>query len=389
MASTIPIRREATGVPARRAQAAASPAEKTDTVGQRREADDLGLGPLVEALRALEGDGAGEDPAIDLGERHVHRQIAGREAACALAPGGLAAARKHQLQDRAARLVERRRAALTGAGDGKAGRVQDHRGRRLGEQLAHQWRRNRVLQAGGEDRQRIETGAIERFDQGVDRREIARLNQGAVEHQGGRGSAGLPASLQIVEGRTADARPVQPGAEQRRGLVPWLLAAEQTRRIGQKLRGVIEAAMDAVLPEAMAGLGRQSGPGGKLGVRLIVARQRGEQASACATRRRHLLEAIGPVAAAAQEAEHDQLRPGDHPLDIEVDRERMAELEQIGEAEAGRALRPAGFGRREAGELGIGRRQDDDVAWRLAEIDRLACGLGRDRLRAEEVHGSG
>ena len=55
-----------------------------DAVGARAEGEDRAFGRGVVAELALEGDGAGEDAAVDLGEGDVHRDVAGAEAALAL-----------------------------------------------------------------------------------------------------------------------------------------------------------------------------------------------------------------------------------------------------------------------------------------------------------------
>ena len=56
--------------------------------------------------------GAGQDAAIDLGQGHVHGEVAGRKAACPLGPGIFGPAGEDHLQDRAAGGVERCLAAL-------------------------------------------------------------------------------------------------------------------------------------------------------------------------------------------------------------------------------------------------------------------------------------
>ena len=78
-----------------------------------------------------------------------------------------------------------------------------------------------------------------------------------------------------------------------------------------------------------------------------------------------LLQAVAPVAAPAQEADHDQLGLRHHAVDMQVDRERMAELENAGEPEGwGSVWQPRAAGG-EAGEVGVRGRQEHDVAGRL------------------------
>ena len=64
----------------------------------------------------------------------------------------------------------------------------------------------------------------------------------------------------------------------------------------------------------------------------------------------------------------------------------MRELHEIGETHDGKRLAECPARRRERGELGIGRRQDDDVAWSLTEVDGVAA-VGNDtRLSLEKMH---
>ena len=145
-----------------------------------------------------------------------------------------------------------------------------------------------------------------------------------------------------LEIRARQARPVQPGAQQRRRLAPGLVAAQQAGGVGEQLTGVVEAAVHQVLPEPVAGLGRQGAPGraapGRAD-RRPAATASGMASSAA--RRDHLLQAVRPVAAAAEQAQDDQPRPADHLLDILVDRQRVAELQEVGEAQARRVLAAA------------------------------------------------
>ncbi len=144
--------------------------------------------------------------------------------------------------------------------------------------------------------------------------------------------------------------------------------------------------MDAVLPETVTGLRRQGGPAGELRVRLVVARECRERDALGPAGRCHLFQPVGPVAAAAEQAQDHEPRVRDHLLDMMVDRERMTELEQVGKAQARPAFGPERLGRGETGELGIGRRQDHDVARALAEIDRLARVQGGRRAGIQKMH---
>ena len=58
-------------------------------------------------------------------------------------------------------------------------------------------------------------------------------------------------------------------------------------------------------------------------------------------------------------------------LDPEIDRHRMLEVAQLHEPHARQRVAFDGPGRRKAGEIAVGERQNRDVARRLTEIDRL------------------
>ncbi len=113
---------------------------------------------------------------------------------------------------------------------------------------------------------------------------------------------------------------------------------------------------------------------GQLRIRLVVARQQRQRDPILARQRRQALDPVGPISPPTEQPHYDEPRLRQHLLDIEIDRVVVAELEQAGEAQAGRvafALREATLRRGEAGDLAVGRREHDDVCGRLAEID---CG---------------
>ena len=70
---------------------------------------------------------------------------------------------------------------------------------------------------------------------------------------------------------------------------------------------------------------------------------------------------------------------------VAVDREVVAELHQVGEAERRRAIAESGLRLGEAGELGIGGREQHDIPRRLAEVDGVGAVLDGAGLRREQV----
>ena len=116
------------GWAARRAVKAMRSGAKKKVEGALGSAASWRSSPLKATARA-------RDAAVDLGERDVHRDVAGAEAALALGPGGLGAAGEHDLQHGDPGGVERRGGPVWRRGaDGEAGGVQDYVGRGLGEE---------------------------------------------------------------------------------------------------------------------------------------------------------------------------------------------------------------------------------------------------------------
>jgi len=125
----------------------------------------------------------------------------------------------------------------------------------------------------------------------------------------------------------------------------------------------------------------------ELRVWLIVTRQARERDAALAALRRDLLDAIWPVAHAAQQAHHHQLGVGDDVLDIGIDRQVMRELQQVGEAQARLRLGEMRMGARQARQLAVRRRQHHDLARRLAKVDGLAAIGDLTGPGSEQMHG--
>ena len=61
-------------------------------------------------------------------------------------------------------------------------------------------------------------------------------------------------------------------------------------------------------------------------------------------------------------------------------------MHEVGEPQAGRALRVAVIDRGEDGKLAVGGGQHGDVAGRLPEIDRLAAVVDAAGLSLKEMH---
>ena len=170
------------------------PAQPRPGSGQRRQmrhavrhravAGEDGLSDGIALPAMLERDRDRTDPAVDLGQGHMHGEIARTQAALAGTPGGLATAGKDRLQDGS--VGGGKRVVGTGAvdgADGKGGSVQDHVGAKARYGLVHQGGSGGILQARQIEAGGGEARLLQRRQQGVDRRQIAALQERAIEHQ--------------------------------------------------------------------------------------------------------------------------------------------------------------------------------------------------------------
>ena len=357
-------------------------------VAPRDVGDDRALGALVEPGLRLERHRAGEDPPVHLGERDVHRDVARGEPLGPALPVLLAPPREHHLEHRPAARVEGGRAPLGRARrrDREPGRVQHEAHPRVREHGGDEVRGDRVLEARHVERERVHPARAKGVHESVDGGEVRRLDVRAVEDDGGGGSALDPPGGHLVEAARPALRVVEPGPGERRGLAPLGRVPDEVGREGEEVPGVRGPAVHAVLPKPMGALGRNRAEGGKLGVRLVVARKEGEGDRPGPARLDELLHPVGPVAGAPQHPGDDEPRARDHRLDVEVHRHRVGELHEVREAERREVVAEAGPRPREARELGVRGGEEDDVAPGLAQVDRLRLVDRRTRLRAQQVH---
>ena len=176
----------------------------------------------------------------------------------------------------------------------------------------------------------------------------------------------------------------------RPGRAPVRLAADQRGGVAERIPGIVDSAMDAVAPERLCRLRRERAAPGEPRVGLVVA---GQPRDGDAMRR-----ADGRSDARRHKASSSHRRssrtitsraPATHLFGVTVDREVMAELHQVREAECGRAVFEPGLRMSETGELGIGGGEQHDIPRRLAEVHGVRAVLDGARLRGEQVQGLG
>ena len=358
--------------------------DEGDAVGRRQVPDHRCLGRRVEPGLGLEGHGAGQHAAVYFRQGDVHGDVASDQPGIAGRPDVLRGGGEHGLQHRAAGHIERRCGAVrAGRGHGETGRVQDHVRRRIAERRRQDPGGDGFLQALQVDRQRIETAIPQRRNQRIHRFQVPRLDQRPVKGNRRDRRVRLPLRADVAEVRRIETRPVQPGGQQRHRFVPGGIPADQGCGIAQKTVGIGRPAMHQVLPQAMRGVGGQGRLPRQVGIRLVVAGNRGEGDPLAAADRGDPFDPVGPVADAAEHPQHHQFCMGHDGIDIQVDRHVMFELQEIPEAEARHPVAGPFPGRRQRRKLGIGGRQHDDVAGRLAEIDGFRP-VGDDSRRCRE-----
>src|SRR5712691_4784151 len=120
----------------------------------------------------------------------------------------------------------------------------------------------------------------------------------------------------------------------------------------------------------------------------ILARQHGEHDPTLARERRQPLDAVAPPVETAEQANEDHLGMGGDAIDPEVDRHRVAQIPQRREPQARQRVALECPGSGEGGKIAVREGQDDHVARRLAEIDRLDGLVERRGGGREQMHRS-
>src|SRR5712675_3796194 len=90
----------------------------------------------------------------------------------------------------------------------------------------------------------------ERLHERIDRRRMSGLHERAIEDDRHDSATALPFARDIVEARQGMAGPTEPGPQQRRGLRPVCLAANQARGVAQKIVGIAGAALGEIAPQS-------------------------------------------------------------------------------------------------------------------------------------------
>ena len=223
-------------------------------------------------------------------------------------------------------------------------------------------------------------------DQRVDDAQVPGLHQSPVEDQRRHRRTRPPFIAHGIQVRVLEARPIEPGADQRPGFPPFGLVTDEAGGEKEEIARVLGSAVNAVLPQPVVGLRTQRRQPRQFGVRLIVAGQKGNRDAVLAAHSGDLVGAVGPIAAPAQKPDDDDFRLGDDRVHVEIDGHVVAEMQEAGQAQTREIVCQTGARLRQRRELGIGRRQHDDVARRLAQVDRLGAVGNTPGLGGQQMH---
>jgi len=204
----------------------------------------------------------------------------------------------------------------------------------LGEKRVQRGDRDRVLQRGHKDRQRVQPRPQQRFDQPVDRVQSCALHQSAVENQRYNGRAVGPAVLGGGQVRHARAGPIDACAEQRsrgHGLVG---AVEHGLRVAQEVLGVLRPALDQIGPESVVVCVAYCRQAAQLRVGLVVAGQQGQRHARVVAMGGVLLGPVFPVARSAQHAGDDQFGLRRAGFDMQIHGHGVGQMGEVCQSQA-------------------------------------------------------
>src|SRR5208282_2059062 len=156
---------------------------------------------------------------------------------------------------------------------------------------------------------------------------------------------------------------------------------------GEARRHVLRPAFVEIAPDPVNRVARERGRFVEARVTAPVAGQERQLDAGPARERRQFVDAVAPIVRAAEHASDHEPGARADALEIEVDRERMAERRERGNPKRRPRLPGGLIGARERVEIAVGKREEHHVGRSLAEIDRFDCLVERPDLDARNVHG--
>jgi len=216
----------------------------------------------------------------------------------------------------------------------------------------------------------VEIAFGELFDQRIDGGKIARLIVCAIEQQRRDRRSGPRKGMRIA-----------PGARDRNGRPIARAAFREIVERFENAREIGGTAMHKRQMQTAIEIGVDVGKLLQLCVVVCVARQQGKLRAAALHGFDEPVDAVGPIAASAQEPHDDDSRMCGRALDIEIDRIGMFEGRHIGKPQRlafARARKPC--------EVAVRHRQHDDLARGLGKIDRSVGVEDCPRRGGQQMH---
>ena len=135
--------------------------------------------------------------------------------------------------------------------------------------------------------------------------------------------------------------------------------------------GILDTAADQIVPDAFTIDGRKRRACGEFGIGPRIARQNRQSDVPVARDRFYLLDPVGPILCTAEKPDDDQLGMAQCLLDIEVDRKIVLKRQDVREPKSQGLGGEAIPGIRQRRKLAVRRAEEDNIARRLPEVDRL------------------
>ena len=331
--------------------------------------------------RRLEADDTGEQAPVHFRQHHMHGQVGRRQAAQRRCPILTARGRQHDLEYGTCRRVERRRAVVAGRREG--GCVDDRRRRSPGKVRFQPFRHAGRLQRGRKSAVGIEPLLSQRRYQRINRPGVGRCQIGAIiSHQRMRPSIRRRQRRQralrrVVKTHVGDFGLAEHGPGIKTGSQRQLRNRDLRRhraagvaKRAQPPQGRDRYGRERIEPRVAAAIGRQYGKRDAAPLRELMQR----------------VDTVGPIGFAADQANENAADLRQRALDISIDRERMAQRDQVGEPQRRQAFPPAPPAACECREVAVGKREHHEIGRILTEIDGCRGLLQAMALAEDDVH---
>ena len=192
---------------------------------------------------------------------------------------------------------------------------------------------------------------------------------GAIENDRDDRLAGRERRVKAVEIDRAVAGQIGGGARDRTRFARIEQRPCVTRESAQERAQILAPALAEIAQQRVEFGARQGRGVGQPGVVAILAGQDRKRDPLFARHRCDPFDAVTPPVEPAEQAQQNHLGMDADAIDPQIDRQGMAQVAQMREAHAWQRVALDRPGRREPGEVGVGERQHENIARRLAQVD--------------------